>query len=121
MAKLTGDIIKAGLHVWVAGLDKKLNIPVEVVIDTGEVYRCNIIEVTCVADDASNCCHRDPNTGRHVIYLGDAGVRPYNYDSRAVQVFTTKGECQAAMNFWDGRNPNFLTENGDDIVYDDWE
>lgn len=117
MAKLTGDIIKAGLRVWVKGWDKELNdIPVELVIDTGDVYETGTINVLRVSSHASEgCISRHPDSGKYVLYLGDRGVCSHNYDNRATQVFTTREEFVAAMELWNGRNPNFVTEDGDSV------
>lgn len=113
MAKLTGDIIKAGLHVWVVGGGMDCNdMPVEVVIDTGEIdAKYNTVDVLRMCDNSSPACiPSDQDTGKYVLYLGDSGVRPYNYDDRQTQVFTTREELVEAMEAWAGKIPNFIAE-----------
>jgi len=120
MAKLTGDIIKAGLHVWVGGYINGVLSPVEVIIRDGQVNHSDEIQ-TIVVDLAVPTTEyvgvsRIAGTQKLGIYLGDAGVRPYNYDNRCTQVFTTQEEMQAAIDLWDDDNPNFLDEDGDPLT-----
>ena len=121
MSKLTGDLIKKGMHVWVAGYDRKTmeTIPVEMIIVTGEVERdSNILHVVFSDRKLEEKCYGiscDPCVDRKVIYLGDYGVRPYNYDDRCTQVFTSEEEMLAAIDMWDGRYPTFVCEDGSDM------
>lgn len=134
MSKLTGDMIKQGLHIWVAAPEKttcKL-IPVEMIVVTGEVERDGKVLHVVFADEVTSkavfSVSSDPRSDfqRYVIYLGDDGVKPYAYDNRCTQVFTTKESMQAAIDMWNGRYPNFVTEDGETIerdtsYLDDWE
>lgn len=123
MAKLTGDLIKVGQRVWAVGYDKNLRIevPVELVI-ISDIIRPNSCEVVQVALATPNngvvYYGSIPGTDMIGFYPGDDGVRPYNYDNRATQVFTTKEDLEQAMIVWDGRNPNWVDENGNDIKRD---
>jgi hypothetical protein len=115
MAKLTGDIIKAGLHVWALGYNRntRKDVPVELIVisgDAGSMGRLYVMPANAESDD--KWLTKDPNTHQPVIYLGDSGVRPYNYDDRATQVFTTREEMEEAIALWGGKNPNFVTEDG---------
>jgi hypothetical protein len=121
MAKLTGKIIKSGLHVWAKGYDRATTkfVPVELVLVSGvertPVSGAKVVYVNkCNQDDRIDYLGGIPEVGMG-IYLGDAGIRPYNYDNRATQVFTTKEECEQAIKLWAGRNPNFIYEDDEDV------
>lgn len=122
MAKLTGEIINKGLRVWVMAYESETMepAPVELEIVTGVVERDrNVVHVVFANRSDESLFYgisRDPkdDSNRYLIYLGDDGVRPYNYDDRCTQVFTTKEETEAMIEMCAGRYPNFVCEDGSD-------
>lgn len=127
MAKLTGDMIETGLHIWAINHYHDSPKPIELVIDAQQIeYGDKVILVSIAnkADEDCNSISDHPVDDRKVIYIGDDGVRPYNYDDRCTQVFTTKESCQECIDMLNGRWPNFVREDGidrDRIIDDDWE
>lgn len=125
MAKLTGDLIKAGMSIWVIGYERgvyNVQIPVELTIVDGVVKETsnsmliNFVDANVWSLKVTSL-HEDTN-GYPSMYLGDQGVRPYAYDNRCTQVFTTKEEVQALIDMVGDRNPNFVDEEGSNIQHD---
>lgn len=127
MAKVTQEHIKAGQTVFMVGHMRTSGykaVPLELVITSDEVVkesnRISAKYASSTEQDIVNGPSHEPNNYGHVaLYLGDLGIEGFKYDSRACQLFTTKEECKAAIEMWAGRNPNFLTEDGEDIARND--
>lgn len=125
MAKLTGDMIQEGLHIWAINHYHDVMAPIELVIDSKVIEYGDEVLLVSVAnksDEECNLISEHPVDDRKVIYLGDDGVRPYNYDDRCTQVFTTKESCQECIDMLKGRWPNFVREDGSDrdrIIFDE--
>lgn len=114
MAKLTAEHLVAGAKIWMAGYSRitKKQVPLELKVVTGKlvegirfhVHYANATEHYIIGPSYS-VTEDEPDFW---VYLGDKGIRPYNYDSRPTQLFTTREEMQAAINLWDGKNPNSM-------------
>jgi len=108
-----GDDLIEGQRIWAPGysLSAKGYVPVELVIVDSHVDRkYHRIKVAYVnqEDRQFHAASYDYEDEASYIYLGDLGVRPYNYDKRTPQVFHTKQALESAIALWDGKNPNFL-------------
>jgi hypothetical protein len=113
MAKVNGSHLKAGAAVWTTGYIRGVGkVPVKLIVVNGAIESSNRLEVTYdnPADATTHAASMDYENKKFFVFLGDRGVKPYNYDSRVPQLFTTKSDLELAIKAWDGKNPNFIYE-----------
>lgn len=114
MAKVTGEMLVPGQRVWKMAYSSLLgDVMVELIIIDGvvdTVHNKTRVAYANPKDAQYHAASLDYVNGQYYIYLGDLGVRPYNYDERASQLFTTKKALEVAALAWDGKNPNFLPD-----------
>ncbi len=111
--RVTAEHIKAGQHIFIAGVPRGLgkSVPLEVVILNGivddEYHTVQIIHAHDI-DLTTRAGYCIPDKDGRFLYLGDLGVKPYAYDGRVTQAYTTAEEMAAAIDLWAGKNPNFI-------------
>lgn len=113
MAKVNGSHLKAGAAIWTTGYVIGVgNVPVKLIVVSGAVESSNRLAVTYdnPADATTYAASHDYENNTDFVFLGDRGVRPYNYDNRVTQLFTTKSDLELALKAWNGKNPNFIYE-----------
>lgn len=113
MAKVNGSHLKAGAAIWTSGYVMGVGkVPVKLIVVSGAIEASNRVAVTYAnpADAGTYAASPDHKDKADYVFLGDRGVRPFNYDNRMTQVFTTKVELEMAINAWAGKNPNFIYE-----------
>lgn len=123
MAQVTKDNLKIGQHVFMAGYVRhstNTEVPVELIISSEPSGAHGSYVNVTFADPAQEKLVYGPSHDvddftKFAIYPGDLGVEGFKYDNRAPQLFTTVDEITTAIEMWSGRNPNFLTPDGEDI------
>lgn len=112
--KATKETLVVGAKVWVAGPSKWANkpVPMEVVI-IGKQDKGHTMMFTgrAIKPEFQGKCFSYTSG----FFPSDYGVPEYTYDNRCCQIFTTEQEMADAIKLWNGRNPNCVDEEGNDI------
>lgn len=104
--------LRIGMHVFVAGFfwAPRRYEPVKLqILSMPDPTDLDAITVRVILIKGQDKHYRTKNkNGDAILFPGDMGMRPWNYDQRPTQVFTTRAACEKAIKEWGGRNPNFL-------------
>lgn len=110
MAKVTAEHLVAGAKIWMEGYDQNTltKVPLELIVVSNTFSQNRHITVSYANQADIEIIGPTNREEGFLLWPADRGIRPYNYDYRPTQLFTTREEMESAINFWEGENPNFL-------------